>query len=65
MSSTHERRERFLQKMVGKTVEVHSLHDLVFEGWRPEKDPTSDIYIPLPEYEIALILRKDPKESTP
>jgi hypothetical protein len=55
-----ERRLASIEKMVGFLVEVRKLG----EG-RPEDDPKVEVYVPLPEYGVALWMRVlEPRKCT-
>jgi hypothetical protein len=49
-------RQDFARRLIGQTVHVYKLG-----GVRPEDDPNTDLYLPLPEYGICLMTFK-PKE---
>lgn len=53
-----QKRRKFAQGMIGKTVHVYKLG-----GVRPEDDPNTAMYLPLPEYGICLITFRDARQG--
>lgn len=53
--SNLDRRYAFAQKMIGKKVHVYKLG-----GVRPEDDPNTEMFLPLPEYGIVLVTFRNP-----
>lgn len=54
MTNYHRRLAGIRKALVGRTVRV----ELLAGGKRPENDPACEVYIPIPEYGIALWLDK-------